>query len=181
MKKHVLTLALLSAGLFTQVANAGPASSVLEWRGYVSGAFAGSDIGLTGLGGGSIDVGALSIDEDGALTTERAIIIEAHAMDKTDPSAPVIDKENFYDGDVKWTVTGSNINHPAYDVTKLEVTINGKPVDAGTPVVTTAGAHTAAFSVTTEATDADKLKPGDAVSITTLVYAEADAGAGGGA
>ncbi|MBY7710867.1 hypothetical protein JJB90_25265, partial [Vibrio alginolyticus] len=51
MKKHAIVMALLSAGLMSQAVNAAPSSSILEWRGFVSGAFAGTDIGLTGQGG----------------------------------------------------------------------------------------------------------------------------------
>ncbi len=172
MKKHAIVMALLSAGLMSQVANAAPSSSVLEWRGFVSGAFAGTEIGLTGQGGGDIQTGELSINGDGAFTSARAIIVEAHAMDTTVPASPVISPD-FYSDDVAWSISATNVSHAAYDLSSIVVSMNGEPMTVGTPVVTTAGNHTVGFSVSSPApTDATMLTPGDAVSVTTMVFAE---------
>ncbi|EJV0279257.1 hypothetical protein ACJZRZ_004239 [Vibrio parahaemolyticus] len=171
MKKHAIVMALLSAGLMSQVANAAPSSSVLEWRGFVSGAFAGTDVGLTGQGGGDIQRGELSINDDGAFTSARAIIVEAHAMDTTG-ATPVIAPE-FYDGDVDWTISATNVSHAAYDLSSIVISMNGETMTAGTPITTTAGNHSVGFSVSSPApADASMLTPGDAVSVTTMVFAE---------
>ncbi len=171
MKKHAIVMALLSAGLMSQAVNAAPSSSVLEWRGFVSGAFAGTDLGLTGQGGGDIQTGELSINDDGAFTSARAIIVEAHAMD-TSGSEPVVAPE-LYDGDVNWSISATNVSHAAYDLASVVVSMNGEPMTVGTPTMTTAGNHTVGFSVSSPApTDATMLTPGDAVSVTTMVFAE---------
>ncbi|EPW6725672.1 hypothetical protein ACWONS_004777 [Vibrio parahaemolyticus] len=172
MKKHAIVMALLSAGLMSQVANAAPSSAVLEWRGFVGGAFAGTDIGLTGQGGGDIQTGVLAINDDGAFTSARAIIVEAHAMDKTDPLAPTISSE-MYEGDVDWSISATNVSHAAYDLSKVVISMNGDPITEGTPMKTSTGNHVVGFSVSSPApTDASMLTPGDAVSVTTMVFAE---------
>lgn len=171
MKKHAIVMALLSAGLMSQVANAAPASSVLEWRGFVNGAFSGTDIGLTGQGGGDIQTGVLSINGDGAFTSERAIIVEAHAMDDSG-AEPVISPE-LYAGDVAWSISATNVSHAAYDLSSIVISMNGDPITEGTPVITSTGNHTVGFSVSSPApADATMLTPGDAVSVTTMVFAE---------
>ncbi|ALR95507.1 hypothetical protein [Vibrio alginolyticus] len=176
MKKHAIVMALLSAGLMSQAVNAAPSSSILEWRGFVSGAFAGTDIGLTGQGGGDIQTGELSINDDGAFTSARAIIVEAHAMDDTGPE-PVISPE-LYDGDVDWSISATNVSHAAYELSDIAVSMNGEPIAPGTPLTTTAGNHTVGFSVSSPApADASMLTPGDAVSVTTMVFAEPSTGA----
>ncbi|EHK6028643.1 hypothetical protein C4G53_RS23880 [Vibrio parahaemolyticus] len=171
MKKHAIVMALLSVGLISQAVNAAPSSSVLEWRGFVSGAFAGSDIGLTGQGGGDIQTGELSINDDGAFTSARAIIVEAHDVD-TSGSTPVISSD-LYAGDVDWSISAINISHAAYDLSKLVVSMNGDTMVTGTPLTTTAGNHTVGFSVSSPApADPSMLTPGDAVSVTAMLFAE---------
>ena len=171
MKKHVIITALLSAGLMSQAVYAAPSSSVLEWRGFVSGAFAGTDIGLTGQGGGDIQTGELSINGDGSFNSTRALIVEAHAMD-TSGAEPVVTSE-LYDGDVDWSISATNVSHAAYDAANVLISMNGEPITVGTPVTTTVGNHVVGFSVSSPApTDATMLTPGDAVSVTTMVFAE---------
>lgn len=171
MKKHAIVMALLSVGLMSQAVNAAPTSSVLEWKGFVKGAFNGTDIGLTGQGGGDIQAGELSIERDGAFTTERAVIVEAHAMDNSG-AEPVITSE-MYEGDVNWNITATHVSHEAYDLADIVVSMNGNPITEGTPVITTAGNHIVGFSVSSPAPqDTSMLSPGDAVSVTTMVFAE---------
>ncbi|EJE8675980.1 hypothetical protein M5236_004707 [Vibrio parahaemolyticus] len=171
MKKHAIVMALLSVGLISQAVNAAPASSVLEWRGFVSGAFPGTDIGLTGQGGGNIQTGVLSINDDGAFTSARAIIVEAHSMDKTDPTNPVVSPE-LYDNEIDWTVSAINVSHAAYDLSKIVVSMNGTAMVPGTATNTAAGENIVGFSVSSEApADPSMLTPGDAVSVTAMLFA----------
>lgn len=172
MKKQAMVMALLSAGLMSQAVNAAPSSSVLEWRGFVPGAFAGSDMGLTGQGGGDIQTGELTFDESGNFSTVRSIIVEAHAMDATDPT--VVDLETLYEGSVDWTISAPNVSHAAYDASGLTFTVNGDEItpDGATPVTTLDGAHTVGFSVSGVPSDAALLTPGDVVSVTAMVFAE---------
>ncbi len=171
MKKHAIVMALLSAGLMSQTVNAAPSSSALEWRGFVGGAFAGTEVGLTGQGGGDIQTGVLSINDDGAFTSARPIIVEAHAMDTSGPE-PVISPD-LYSGDVDWSISAINVSHAAYDLGSIVISMNGDPMTMGTLVTTTAGNHTVGFSVSSSTpTDAKMLTPGDVVSVTTMVFAE---------
>lgn len=121
MRKQVVVTSLFGVVLMSQAVNAAaPSSSVLEWRGFVGGAFVGTDVGLTGQGGGSIQEGVLNINEDGSFTSARAIIVEAHAVDTTG-SVPTI-KSEFYDGEVNWSISATNVSHAAYDVSNINVT-----------------------------------------------------------
>ncbi|QKS98630.1 hypothetical protein HUO05_25860 (plasmid) [Vibrio alginolyticus] len=167
MKKNAMIMALLSAGLMSSIVNAAPASTTLEWRGFVGGAIDGSDITLTGQGGGDIQKGVLSVSDDGSFATERAIIVEAHAIDE---SGNVLD---FYDGDVAWNISATNVSHAAYDVNDIVISMNGKPIEEGTPVVTNAGKHIVGFSASSPVpANVAMLTPGDTVSVTTMVFAE---------
>ncbi|MCR9352123.1 hypothetical protein [Vibrio alginolyticus] len=168
MKKNAMIIALLSAGLMSSVATAKPASSVLEWRGFVDGSFDGSDIALTGQGGGDIQKGVLTIAKDGSISTDRAIVVEAHEVDE---SGAV---QDLFGGDVAWNISATSVSHPAYDAKDITISMNGTTIEPGTPVKTTAGNHIVGFAASGLPTDADKLTPGDVVSITTLVLAEQD-------
>lgn len=174
MKNKAIAMALLSAGLLSQAVSA-KSTSVLEWRGFVGGAFPGSDIGLTGQGGGDIQLGQLSVDGDGAFTSSRAIIVEAHGIDNTS-GTPTI-KPELFDGDVDWSIAATNISHAAYDVTRVKVFMNGDEITEGSTIKTEAGNHIVGFSVSSPAPDdASLLTPGDAISVTTMVFAEASPG-----
>lgn len=173
MKKNAVVIALLSAGLMSQAVNAAPSKSILEWTGFVGGAFAGTDVGITGLGGGRIQPGTLDeIDkETGAFKSTRPIVVEAHAIDQAD-TAPVISAD-MYEGDVTWRVSAPSISHMAYIKSKVDVTINGEPIGHGQTVTTIAGDNSVAFDVSVaSASDPSKLRIGDAVKVTTLVIAE---------
>ncbi|TNZ86770.1 hypothetical protein CGK40_24295 [Vibrio parahaemolyticus] len=179
MKKHAIVMALLSAGLMTQAVNAAPASSMLEWRGFVSGAFDGTDIGLTGLGGGDIQMGELNVDSDGAFSSARPIVVEAHAIDDSG-TEPVVSEEMYGDSEVAWSISSTQVSPAAYDLASVQVLMNGEPMVTGTPVTTPAARNVAAFSVSSPAsTDVDALIPGDAVSVTTLIFAEPSVAAPG--
>lgn len=176
MKKSLVTIILLSAGLMSQVVSAAPASSMLEWQGFVPGSFDGDEIGLTGQGGGDIQTGVLTVASNGTFTSQRPIVVEAHAIDSSGAS-PVVSPD-LYSGDVDWSISSTNISHAAYKASDVTVLMNGEPITEGTPVTTNAGNHIVGFSVSSTEPTADPtiLKPGDEISVNTLVFAQPSVG-----
>ncbi len=173
MKKQMLAVMLLGAGLMSHAVSAAPSSATLEWRGFVPGAFEGTAIALTGQGGSDIQTGELTFDDTGALSTVRAITVEAHAVDTddVDPTITTISDELFT-GTVNWSISAPNVSHAAYNVADLEFSINGEPLAVGDSYPTETGNHSVGFSVTAPVGDADLLTPGEVVSVTAMVFAE---------
>jgi len=182
MKKQVMMMAVLSAGLIGQSVHAAPASTTLEWVGFVPGVFDGSDIGLTGQGGGDIQAGVLNVEEDGAFTSQRPIVVEAHEM--IDTSA-LGDGSQFgagpelYDGDVDWSLVSTSVTHSAYDATAdITIAMNGTKLVEGTPVTTTTGNHIVTFVAESVSPSAGgTVVPGDAVAVQAMITAQANVGA----
>ncbi|EGQ8057184.1 hypothetical protein HPX47_004642 [Vibrio alginolyticus] len=106
-----------------------PAQALVQWTGFVPGVFNTSEIALTGQGGGDIVPGLLAIDETGTFTSERAVVVEAHASEElVEGSGEWTATTDAYAGDVDWTLTGVGINNAAYDVGKLAFQVNGNDI-----------------------------------------------------
>lgn len=181
MKKQVMMVALLSAGLIGQSVHAAPSSAIIEWVGFVPGVFNGNEIGLTGQGGGDIQAGVLNVETDGAFSALRPVVVEAHEM--IDISADLDGSllgpgPELYDGDVDWSLISTSVTHVAYDAASdITITMNGTDLVEGTPVTTTAGDHIVTFgaeSVTPSA--GGTVTPGDAIAVQAVIMAEASAG-----
>jgi hypothetical protein len=181
MKKQAMMMALLSAGLIGQSVHAAPSSATIEWVGFVPGVFNGNEIGLTGQGGGDIQAGVLNVEEDGAFTALRPVVVEAHEMIDTSAAQDGSQMEpgpELYDGDVDWSLISTAVTHIAYDAaTDITITMNGADLVEGTPVSTTAGDHIVTFgaeSVTPSA--GGTVVPGDAIAVQAVIMAQANAG-----
>ncbi|CAH1602056.1 conserved exported hypothetical protein [Vibrio jasicida] len=181
MKKQAMMMALLSAGLIGQSAHAMPSTATLEWTGFVPGVFNGSDIGLTGQGGGDIQAGVLKIEEDGAFTALRPVVVEAHEMIDTSVTQDGSQMEpgpGLYDGDVVWSLLDTSVTHTAYDAaTDITITMNGTDLVKGTPVTTTTGNHIATFGADSAApTAGGSVVPGDSVAVQAVIMAAPSTG-----
>lgn len=172
MKKTAIIL-LLSIGLANQAVNAKPAEAQLNWSGVMPGSIMGTDVALTGAGGGELAEGELIIKETGAFTTKNAILVEAHGVG----SGSTVSKE-LYDGYVAWGISSATIDHPAYEATDLSFQMNGKPIEVnGETVETDAGHHKVGISLSMDTpSNKSKVTPGDNVGVSVHVYAESPAG-----
>ena len=165
--------ASISTSVFAEEEPKEDSSAQLHWTGKVPGAFNGKDIGLTGQGGGEIADGQLKILEDGSFTTPVPVVVEARAM--TDKGE--VDKGQFYNGTINWTIQSLSVDHDAYLTTDLSVTINGTDVTVGAAdPLQTESMHSLSISVQSQAPNGDgEVKPGDEPIVTALIYAEPDA------
>ncbi|NVH47963.1 hypothetical protein [Photobacterium damselae] len=173
MKFNKLALALaLSAPMFAAQATEAPAQALLQWTGFVGGSFDSSTIGLTGQGGGDITPATITIQADGTFSSDRAIVVEAHQID---PKTKEVKTDLFGDG-VDWNLSAVNINHPAYDSSKLAFTANGKDFVPGTVFSTNSAISPivgiAVAAETSAVISPDLLKAGDAVQVSATILAE---------
>ncbi|HIF9228188.1 TPA: hypothetical protein ACX6QJ_002121 [Photobacterium damselae] len=173
MKVNKIALALaLAAPMFAAQAAEAPAQALLQWTGFVGGSFDSSTIGLTGQGGGDITPATITIQADGTFSSDRAIVVEAHQID----SATKEVKADLVEGGVNWNLSAVNINHPAYDGSKLVFTANGESFVPGTTFPTADGlAPIVGIAVAAEKSavvSPDLLKAGDAVQVSATILAE---------
>ncbi|HIF9056625.1 TPA: hypothetical protein ACX6MG_000616 [Photobacterium damselae] len=173
MKINKIALVLvMSAPMFAVQAAEAPAQALLQWTGFVGGSFDSSTIGLTGQGGGDITPATITIQADGTFSSDRAIVVEAHQIDKTTKEV----KSDLVVGGVDWNLSAVNINHPAYDGAKLAFTANGKDFVPGTVFTTENGippiVGIAVAAETSAVVSPDLLKAGDAVQVSATILAE---------
>ncbi|HIF9551466.1 TPA: hypothetical protein ACX6S2_003824, partial [Photobacterium damselae] len=85
-------------------------------------------------------------------------------------------KADLVESGVNWNLSAVNINHPAYDGSKLAFTANGKDFVPGTAFTTEDGLSPivgiAVAAETSAVVNPDLLKAGDAVQVSATILAE---------
>ncbi|HIF9495344.1 TPA: hypothetical protein ACX6SZ_003879 [Photobacterium damselae] len=171
ISKIALVLVMAAPMFATQAAEA-PAQALLQWTGFIGGTFDSSTVGLTGQGGGDITPATITIQADGTFSSDRSIVVEAHQIDKATKEV----KTDLVVGGVDWNLTSVNINHPAYDGSKLAFKANGKEFVPGTVFTTEDGippiVGISVAAETSAVVSPDLLKSGDAVQVSATILAE---------
>lgn len=176
----ILPVALLASfGFMATGVHAQPAQAMLEWHGFTGGVFNSSEIALTGQGGGDILRGVLQVQEDGTFTTTRPVVVEAHATKEEVPGSGVfIADTEFFDGDVKWTLSNQFVDSQSteYDAAQLTFTLNGDVLAADDSITTSVGDHSLSVGVSYDVPLTEQLAPGSHVAIAATIFAQPDVG-----
>jgi len=172
MKKQAMIIGLLSAGLIGQSVHADPSIVVIEWTGTVPGVFNGTEIGLTGAGGGEIQAGTLNIQNDGSFTSLTPIVVEAHEM-ITDAGGDMVPGPQLYNGKVDWELVGTSVTHAAYAEADIAILMNGIELVKGTAVSTEINKHVVAFTATSDTpTGSGSVNAGQTIAVQALIMAQ---------
>lgn len=133
LKKIVLASAAVIAMSAPAYAVDPTASAV--WTGLVSGSTAGDTMVITGLGGGAIGTGTITINQDGTFSSNNSIIMEARSNTGT-LAVPVVG--NLVT-EATWTLASVNVLIPGVDT--VEITNTTQVYDGSTvlPVGGTVG------------------------------------------
>ncbi len=118
MKKLLLAASILA--VTSMSAQADTSSTVLQWQGFVGGVISGTEIILTGANGGDIEVGDLTVASDGTFVSEWGTSVEVRKVSDSE----------IYTGIINWSLSGSEIDHTAYDEAGLSFYLDGDALDS---------------------------------------------------
>ncbi|HIF9081096.1 TPA: hypothetical protein ACX6NP_003957 [Photobacterium damselae] len=169
MKKTMTTLAIaglcaMSAGAFAATDSA---DAVVTWKGTVPGVLPGNTITITGLGGGKIPLGQLSVLEDGTFASSAAVILESHSFDDTKPESERV-------GDLiqaTWKLKGVSVTPASYNVDDVKVSFNNTELEVGDSL----GDLNDTISVNVRNDVAnDQVIPSQSIEVTTIALASVE-------
>ncbi|HGO5291157.1 hypothetical protein EQ875_01425 [Photobacterium damselae subsp. damselae] len=169
MKKTMITLAIaglcaMSSGAFAATDSA---NAVVTWKGTVPGVLPGNTITITGLGGGDIPPGQLSVLDDGTFASSASVILESHSFDDTKPESEKV-------GDLiqaTWKLKGVSVTPASYNVEDVKVSFNHTELAVGADL---GELHdTISVDVRNDVAN-DQVIPSQSIEVTTIAVASVE-------